>query len=61
MLIRVNLESLDVSVGARHHHDNNISYLTDLQDSQGISPIDLNKYKSLLLAAHVGRAARVRT
>lgn len=60
VLIRVDLKTLDVSLGTGHHHDNDVSDFPNFKDSQGITSVDLNEYKSLLLAAHVSRAARVR-
>jgi hypothetical protein len=60
MLVWVYLESLDVGVSTRHDHNYNICNFSNLKHSQRVSSIDLNKYKSLFLAAQVSGAAWVR-
>jgi hypothetical protein len=59
MLVWVYLKSLDVSVSTRHDHNYNICNFSNLKYSQRIGSINLNKYKSLLLASHVSGASRV--
>ena len=61
VLVWVHLQALNVGVRAGHHHDDDVCELAHLQDCKGVVTVDLYKDQTLLLAAHVGRTARVRT